>query len=55
MVDAITAARMIMAVVSGGEFSACCGLNTVSIAKNVPATGALKPAMMHLTLSWLAT
>lgn len=39
----ITEANNIMAVVNGGEFSAWRGLNTVSMAKKQPATGALKP------------
>jgi hypothetical protein len=34
---------MIIAVVRGGEFSAFWGFSTVSMAKKVPATGALKP------------
>lgn len=42
-VDEITDASMIIAVVKGGEFSARRGLNTVSIAKKLPATAALKP------------
>lgn len=42
-VDDITDAKIIIAVVRGGEFSACAGLNTVSMAKKHPATGALKP------------
>jgi hypothetical protein len=42
-VDDITEANRIIAVVNGGEFSAWRGLNTVSIAKKQPATGALKP------------
>jgi hypothetical protein len=43
-VEEMTEAKMIIAVVKGGEFSAFCGLNTVSIAKNIPETGALNPA-----------
>lgn len=42
-VDEITEANMIVAVVNGGEFSACSGLSTVSIAKKHPATAALNP------------
>lgn len=42
-VDEITEAKIIIAVVNGGEFSARRGLNTVSIAKKQPATAALKP------------
>jgi hypothetical protein len=47
IVDDITAANIIIAVVKGGEFSACCGFKTVSIAKKVPATGALKPTILN--------
>lgn len=42
-VEEITDASIIIAVVNGGEFSARRGLNTVSIAKKLPATAALKP------------
>lgn len=42
-VDDTTDARMIIAVINGGEFSARRGLKTVSIAKKQPATAALKP------------
>lgn len=42
-VDEITDAKIIMAVVNGGEFSARRGLKTVSMAKKQPATAALKP------------
>ena len=42
-VEEITDDNMIIAVVNGGEFSARKGLNTVSIAKKLPATAALKP------------
>lgn len=42
-VDDITDAKIIIAVVNGGEFSALRGLNTVSMAKKQPATAALKP------------
>lgn len=42
-VDDITDAKIIIAVVKGGEFSARSGLSTVSIAKKHPATAALKP------------
>ena len=42
-VDDITEAKIIIAVVNGGEFSARRGLNTVSIAKKQPATAALNP------------
>lgn len=42
-VDEITEAKIIIAVVNGGEFSARRGLKTVSIAKKQPATAALKP------------
>lgn len=42
-VDEITEAKIIIAAVNGGEFSARRGLNTVSIAKKQPATAALKP------------
>lgn len=42
-VEEITDANMIIAVVNGGEFSARRGLKTVSIAKKLPATAALKP------------
>lgn len=45
-VDDITAANIIIAVVKGGEFSACWGFSTVSMAKKVPATGALKPTTL---------
>lgn len=42
-VEEITEAKIIIAVVNGGEFSAWRGLSTVSIAKKQPATAALKP------------
>lgn len=42
-VEDITDAKIIIAVVKGGEFSARSGLSTVSIAKKHPATAALKP------------
>lgn len=42
-VDDTTEAKIIIAVVNGGEFSARRGLKTVSIAKKQPATAALKP------------
>lgn len=42
-VEDTTEAKIIIAVVNGGEFSARRGLNTVSIAKKQPATAALKP------------
>jgi len=42
-VDDITEAKIIIAVVNGGEFSALSGLKTVSMAKKHPATAALKP------------
>ncbi len=57
-VEEVTAANMIIAVVRGGEFSACWGLNTVSMAKKVPATGALKPAVHNVLIqecSWHET
>lgn len=39
-VDDMTEAKIIIAVVKGGEFSALSGLRTVSIAKKHPATAA---------------
>jgi hypothetical protein len=50
----MTDAKIIMAVVNGGEFSALSGLNTVSMAKKHPATAALKPEKPHARNNILA-